>query len=116
MTEVLQQQYALLVAAREVVFDFIETEIGGEVNTPVPAYNNHSISYILQHTAGCYFSWLDSFAQNENIEWLDTLDVIMITQIRRLYDNVDDSVNAFLQNLKIKWKSRSVMFTMPLVK
>ena len=102
MTDVLQQQYALLVAAREIVFDFIKTEIGDDLNTPVSVYNNHSISYILQHTAGCYFSWLESFAQNENIEWLDTPDVITITQTRELYDRVDDSVNAFLQNFKGK--------------
>jgi len=102
MTDVLQQQYALLVAAREIVFDFIETEIGDDVNTPVPVYNNHSISYILLHTAACYFSWLDSFAQSENIEWLDTLNVNTIAQIRQLYGKVDDIVAAFLQNFKDK--------------
>jgi len=102
MTDVFQQQYALLVAAREIVFDFIETEIGDDVNTPVLFYNNHSISYILQHTAACYFHWLESFAQSENIEWLDTLNVNTITQIRQLYGKADDILATFLQNFKDK--------------
>ncbi len=89
--------------SRAFVLDFIETEVGADLNTSVPAYQNNTIRYLLEHVAGCYFNWLGYFCiEAASIGSLNDQGFITIDLIRRLYADVDDVVNTFLENFKEK--------------
>lgn len=102
MTDVLQKQYALLQFSRELVLNFIQTQVGDDLNRPVPVYDNKTIGYLLGHTARCYFDWLSYFAQQQPSGALIDQGITTVTQIRQLYRQVDDLVIAFLENFKEK--------------
>jgi len=102
MITVLQQQYAMTKGSRAFVLNFIETEIGADLNTPVPAYENNTICYLLEHVASCYFNWLGYFALKQPVGQLNDTGFNTSVLIRQLYSNVDEVVNAFLENFKDK--------------
>src|SRR5258708_16363571 len=93
---ILQQQYALVQGSREAVLSFVETSIGEDLNTPVPAYDNKTIRDLLEHNAHCYFDWLVYFALQQPVGSLKDEGVITMPLIRRLYVRVDEVVTAFL--------------------
>jgi uncharacterized damage-inducible protein DinB len=100
MITVLQKQYALLQGSREVVFNFIDTQVGADLNTPVPAYENRTIRYLLIHTANTYFHWLTYFALKRPFNLLNDEDFTTISQVRQLYAEVDNTTAFFLENFK----------------
>ena len=51
MIAVLKDQYELIKSSRQVALDFIEGTVGGDMNTPVPAFENKTIRYSLVHSA-----------------------------------------------------------------
>ena len=97
-TMILQKQYALLQGSREVVFNFIDTQVGADLNTSVPAYENRTIRYLLIHTANTYFHWLLYFALKKPFNLLNDEGFITISQMRQLYAEVDDTMAVFLAN------------------
>jgi len=100
MTNILQKQYALVQSSREVVLNFIDTQIGNDLNTPVPAFNNQSIRYFLVHNADCYLNWLAYFALKQPRKTVNNEDFTTIALIRQLYNRADDVVAAFLESFK----------------
>ena len=62
MVQLLQQQYELAQRTRSIVFGFLADQVGGDLNTPVPAFDNKTICNLLEHTAYCYHNWLAGFA------------------------------------------------------
>jgi uncharacterized damage-inducible protein DinB len=98
MITVLQKQYTLLQGSREVVLNFIETQVGNDLNTPVPAFENKTIRYLLVHTCNTYFQWLVYFALKRPFDLLNEQDFTAINQIRELYTKVDDTMAIFLEN------------------
>jgi uncharacterized damage-inducible protein DinB len=93
MMSFLPQQYALVQGTRSIVFDFLAGPISEDLNTPVPAFDNKTILWMLEHTAYCYYSWLDSFAMQKPMlaGQSTTLD-----QVKQFYSVVDDTVSVFL--------------------
>jgi len=102
MTATLQKQYAMIQGSREVVLNFIETQVGADLNTPVPAFNNQAIRYFLVHNADCYFNWLGYFALKQPVRVISNVDFTSIDVIRGLYSRVDDTVASFLESFKDK--------------
>jgi uncharacterized damage-inducible protein DinB len=98
MIRVLQKQYALLQGSREVVLNFIETEVGNDLNTRVPAFENKTIRYLLVHTFNTYFQWLAYFALKRPFDLINDQDFTTINQIRELYIKADDMMSIFLEN------------------
>jgi uncharacterized damage-inducible protein DinB len=98
MIEVLKKQYALLQGSREVVLNFIETEVGADLNTPVPAYEGSTIRYLLVHAANCYLQWLGYFALKLPFDFLDDHNFTSISSIRTLFIQADETMNTFLEN------------------
>lgn len=98
--EILQKQYTLLQASREEVFNFLETQVGKDLHTPVPGYDNRTIRYLLEHTAGCYFNWMAHFALKQPVQVFDDHDFATVNLIRRVYGRVDDIMVVFLENFK----------------
>jgi uncharacterized damage-inducible protein DinB len=96
MTETLQKQYALVQKSRELVFIFMETEVGEGLTTPVPAYQNQDIRHLLVHNADCYLYWLAYMALEQTVEWLRDPDYNNMADIRRLYEKTDELMTVFL--------------------
>jgi uncharacterized damage-inducible protein DinB len=95
MIQHLQKQYALVQRTRAIVFDFLSGPIAKELNTPVPAFDNKTISDLLEHTAFCYYNWLACFAMQKP-PLADQSDSTL-DHIQRLYSRVDDTVTIFLR-------------------
>jgi uncharacterized damage-inducible protein DinB len=102
MNEVLKTQYALTQRSREIVLNFIETEVGNDLYTPVAIYADRTVRDVLEHVACCYFQWLAAFAMKKSVKWLDSEDLITIGQIRVLYYKVDEAVTDFLEDFKYR--------------
>jgi len=100
MIEVLYKQYALVQKSREVVLTFVETAVTGDLKTPVPAYKNQDIRYLLVHIADCYIYWLQYMALGETVEWLNMKDFNSIADIRRLFVKTDKMMTVFLKNFE----------------
>lgn len=98
MITILQKQYALVQGSREVVFNFIDTQVGADLNTPVPAYENSTIRYLLVHIANTYFHWLTYFSLKKPFNLLDDRGFVNIGLMRPLFAEVDDTIVAFLEN------------------
>ena len=105
MKTLLQKQYALVQSSREVVLNFIDTQVGDDINTPVPAFNNQVIRYFLVHNADCYFNWLAYFALKQPAKLLNNEDFTNVDMIRQLYIRADDIVAIFLENFKDKMEA-----------
>jgi len=97
MIPTLQKQYALLQGSREIVLNFIDTQVGADLNKPVPAYEGSTIRYLLVHNANAYFAWLKGFAFNKSFDLLNDETFTTIRLIRTLYTQVDDTMAIFLE-------------------
>jgi len=102
MINILHKQYALIQSSRAVVLNFLETQVGADVNTPVPSYDNSTIRYLLVHNANCYFNWLVQFASQQSVEFANNENFTTISQIRELFVSVDEITATFLQNFEEK--------------
>jgi uncharacterized damage-inducible protein DinB len=98
MIAILKKQYELLQGSREVVLNFIETQVGEDLNKPVPAYEGNTIRYLLVHTANTYFHWLLYFALKKPFTLLDDQSFTTLNLIRPLYREVDETMTVFLEN------------------
>ncbi|HWZ02347.1 MAG TPA: DinB family protein [Mucilaginibacter sp.] len=102
MTDTLQKQYALVQSSRGVVLSFIDTQVGNDLNTPVPAFNNQPIRYFLVHNADCYLNWLVYFALKQPAKLINNQDFSTVDLIRQLYTRADDIVAVFLESFNDK--------------
>lgn len=100
MTNILQKQYALVQSSRQVVLSFIDTKVGNDLNTPVPAFNNQPVRYFLVHNADCYLNWLAYFALKHPRMPVGNEDFTSIALVRQLYGRADNTVAAFLESFK----------------
>jgi uncharacterized damage-inducible protein DinB len=98
MIDILRKQYNLVQGSRAELLKFVETQVGANLNTPVAAFEERTIRYILIHIAGCYFHWLERFAVKRDIEKLDNEDFATANQIRALFAKVDEVMMVFLKN------------------
>ena len=94
---ILQQQYAMVQGSREILLSFVETSIGEDLNTPVPAYANKTIRQLLEHSASCYFYWLAYFALEWPLGSVNCEGFTTVPLIRGLYHQVDELITTFLE-------------------
>src|ERR1700753_2226333 len=102
MIALLQKQYELVKSSREVVFNFIENQVGDGLNTPVDAFDGKTIRYLLVHTANTYLHWLSFFGLKQEVEFKDDTALISIQLIRPLYVKADEAVAFFLHHFADK--------------
>lgn len=98
MKSVLENQYALTQKSREVVFNFIETDVAEGLFSPVAAYGNRTIKDLLEHNAQCYIHWLVYFTLSKPVGSMKELDFTTLENIRLQYNRVDNIVADFLQS------------------
>lgn len=96
MARFLKDQYALIKNSREVVLNFVDTQVKEDWNIPVALCNHQTIRYLFEHCAGCYGSWLADFALQYAPEPIPNVELITIDTVRALYGGIDSLVEAFL--------------------
>lgn len=98
MNDLLKAQYRLIKSSRQVVFDFIESQVGTEFTLPLKEFNGVSLRYLLIHIANTYYQLLSEFALKKNIEYANEANFHSIEQIRTLFEQMDTMVNLFLHS------------------
>jgi uncharacterized damage-inducible protein DinB len=98
-----QQQYELARRTRGIVFNFLASQVGDDLNTPVPAFDNKTIRELLEHSAYCYSSWLACFVLQKPP--LARPQGTTLDDVRQLYSHVDDTVAIFLRTFHEKMES-----------
>ena len=59
--EIFYRQYEIVKGARQALLDFINKEAGTQLITPIAAFNNSTIGYLLVHVANTYKHWSVNF-------------------------------------------------------
>jgi len=103
MIEALQQQYELARSTRGIVFNFLTVQVGDDLNSPIPAFDNKTIRELLEHTAYCYYNWLAGFARQRPP--LAGRNDTTLDDLKQLYSLVDDTVATFLETFHGKMES-----------
>ena len=106
MVTLLLKQYELICSSREVVFNFIETEVGDDLNTPMPAFDGKTVRYLLVHTANTYLHWLVYFALKREIKLREDTTLTTIHKIKPLYAKADETVSDFLHHFSDRIEER----------
>jgi uncharacterized damage-inducible protein DinB len=91
-------QYQLMQKSRQLVFDFLENEIGADLYLPVAAYADTSVAGLLGHVAACYINWLYYSPKSQTPE--EDYKLESLADIKQLYETVDATVYEFLQTYK----------------
>jgi len=96
MIDSLKEQYNLVKNSRAVVFEFIDTNVGKDMNTAVGAFDDKTIRYLLVHTANTYMHWLHNFALQKQDDFADDLEFTDVERIKTLYEKADQVMDTFL--------------------
>jgi len=98
MIETLKKQYELLQRPRGILLNFIEKEVGADIDTPVAAYENKTIRSLMEHTNSCYFVWLAYFCLRQPYGSIKDQGSATFEELRQFYKKADETVATFLQN------------------
>jgi uncharacterized damage-inducible protein DinB len=88
--------------SRGVVLDFAVQNLPNDLQTPVPAFMNKSLAYLLVHNANVYRHWLANFAMQLNQPYEDETAFENTERIKELYSTVDLLVDGFLNHYQSK--------------
>ena len=89
MIDAIVEQYGLVKNTRFQVLNFIETEVRGDIDIPVPEFNNKTIKWMLVHIANTYLSWSRRFAFNTTVAFYNAEDVPGLWAIRTIFSEMD---------------------------
>ena len=92
----LREQYKLVQSARGVLLGYLGTIPFKKLHTPVDAFNNKSVCYLLHHSVLTYLSWLNEFALKVPLIMTDETAWETIDDIKTAYTEADDAVYNFL--------------------
>ena len=94
--EIFYKQYEIVKGAREAMLGFIDKEAGTQLLTPISAFNNSSIGYLLVHIANTYKHWSANFAMNKGLPYTDEYSISDMATIRQLFAEADILMMNFL--------------------
>ena len=101
MIEVMRQQYALVQRPRSILFEFLQDGVGKDgLNRVFPEFGNKSIRDLLEHTAGCYFTWLGFHALGHPRALFDHGPCTTMDLVRGLFVRVDETMEDFFESFK----------------
>ena len=90
------QQYQMIRGSRGVVLSFAEEHLAHQLHTPVPAFVNKTIAYLLVHNINVYLHWMANFAMQLGEEYADENSFQDIAGIKVLYAKTDRIVADFI--------------------
>ncbi len=96
MSDLLYSQYTLVRQSRQVVFHFLETNVTGDISTPLSAFNDKTISYMYVHIANTYIAWVGNFALNGSFAYRDQDKPLNLPQLQSLFVQVDEIMDRFI--------------------
>jgi uncharacterized damage-inducible protein DinB len=95
MTNLLYTQYALVRDTRQVVFQFLKTQVAGDISKPVSVFNDKTISYMFVHIANTYIAWAGNFALKGADGYFNQDEPLNLTQLQSLFAQVDEIMARF---------------------
>lgn len=98
MLNLLHTQYALVKESRQVVFQFLEAQVMGDITRPLSAFNGKTISYMYVHIANTYIAWAGNFALNGSSAYYDQDAPLNISELQRLFAQVDEIMSRFIHH------------------
>lgn len=101
--DVLNQQYKLMQSARAVLFSYLDTVTIAHFTEELPTFGDSSIRNLLVHTANTYQFWLGSFAQKKELLVIKPLMVANLSEVRRVFREVNELTEKFLEHFQEKW-------------
>ena len=101
MIDVMRQQYALVERPRSILFGFLQEVVGNDkLNRNFPEFGNKSIRGLLEHTAGCYSSWIGFHALGHPRASFHHGPCTTMDMVRQLFARVDQTMDEFLKSFK----------------
>src|SRR5689334_8701048 len=97
MDKVVALQYEWAKDARAALFQYFETLSPEDLVKPLAGFGGGSIRGLLIHVANTYEFWLGKFAQHPSPTFTEAETVTRVAQVREVYAQVDDLVEAFGQ-------------------
>jgi len=98
MVTLLLKQYELVRSSRGVVLNFVEKTVGGDLNTPVPEFDNKTMRYLMVHNANTYLHWLGVFALKHQINFEEDHKFTSVKLIKSVFDRADQTTADFLHH------------------
>ncbi len=97
------QQYKLMQSARAVLFSYLDTVTIAHFTEELPIFGGSSMRSLLVHTANTYQFWLGNFAQNQELPFVKPVVVVNISEVRRIFREVNELTEKFLAHFQDKW-------------
>ncbi len=113
MIDLLKTQYTFLQGSRQALLNFVENQVGPDLNTPIAAFDGRTIRYLLVHIGGCYHHWLEKFAVKRDYEKLNEEDFETIASIRAMFDGVNKTMTQFLTDFAEKLNDPIIRTLLP---
>lgn len=88
-------QYALIKESREVVFQFLQQQVNGNINAPLETFNGKTIAYLYLHIANTYIAWAGNFALGGSAEYYDQVETADLARIQAIFKQVDEMMFSF---------------------
>jgi uncharacterized damage-inducible protein DinB len=80
---------------RQVVFQFLKTQVAGDISKPVSVFNDKTISYMFVHIANTYIAWAGNFALKGADGYFNQDEPLNLTQLQSLFAQVDEIMARF---------------------
>ena len=106
--DLLKKQYELVTSSREILLDYCAQLSPEQLSSPVPAFNNSSVKFLLTHIANTYQSWLANFAMNKNYEFPKAEKIKNWDEIVKLYEEANNTVDEFLRRFDAEQKINGI--------
>ena len=90
-----KQQYALVKASRELVFEFLQEGVNDKINTPLETFNGKTIAYLYLHIANTYIAWAGNFVLGGSAEYYDQEETADLARILSIFKQVDEMMLRF---------------------
>ncbi len=112
MDNLLAIQYNEVKSARQALFNYCKTIAKPDLFKNVPTYNNHSIIYMLVHSANTYLKWLLMFDKSGNPPFFDAQTITDLEEVEKIYAQINTIAEEFLE--KYNDYNYPIMQTVPI--
>ena len=99
-----KQQYKWMQSARASLFSYLDTVTIAHFTEELPLFGGGSMRSLLVHTANTYQFWLGNFAQNQELPFVKPVVVVNMSEVRRIFREVNELTDTFLAHFADKWQ------------
>ena len=99
MQNLLAYQYNLVKESRDVVLQFLETEVKDDFLKDIALFNDKSIRFMMVHVANTYIAWIENFIMQGNRSHFSEEHITSINQLKDIFKVVDATMAVFCSNV-----------------